>query len=47
VFIIVVAYIVINSVRKLLDTPSWFLAQKTITKMEHPPYSPDLAPNDF
>jgi len=24
-----------------------FLAQKSITEMEHPPYSPDLAPNDF
>jgi hypothetical protein len=24
-----------------------FLAQKSITGMEHPPYSPDLAPNDF
>jgi histone-lysine N-methyltransferase SETMAR len=24
-----------------------FLTQKSITKMEHPPYSPDLAPNDF
>jgi histone-lysine N-methyltransferase SETMAR len=22
-----------------------FLAQKSITEMEHPPYSPDLAPN--
>jgi histone-lysine N-methyltransferase SETMAR len=24
-----------------------FLAQKSITEMEHPPYSPDLVPNDF
>jgi transposase len=24
-----------------------FLAQKSITEMEHPPYSPDLAPNDL
>jgi hypothetical protein len=24
-----------------------FLAQKLITEMEHPSYSPDLAPNDF
>jgi histone-lysine N-methyltransferase SETMAR len=24
-----------------------FLAQKSITDMEHPPYSPDLALNDF
>jgi hypothetical protein len=24
-----------------------FLAQKSITEMEHPPYSSDLAPNDF
>jgi hypothetical protein len=24
-----------------------FLAQKSITKTEHPPYSPDLALNDF
>jgi hypothetical protein len=24
-----------------------FLAQKSITEMEHPPYSPDLAPNVF
>jgi transposase len=24
-----------------------FLAQKSITEMEHPPCSPDLAPNDF
>jgi histone-lysine N-methyltransferase SETMAR len=24
-----------------------FLAQKSITEMKHPPYSPDLAPNDF
>jgi hypothetical protein len=24
-----------------------FLAQKSITEMEHPPSSPDLAPNDF
>jgi transposase len=24
-----------------------FLAQKWITEMEHPPYSPDLAPNGF
>jgi histone-lysine N-methyltransferase SETMAR len=24
-----------------------FMAQKSITEMEHPPYSPDLAPNDF
>jgi hypothetical protein len=24
-----------------------FLAQKSITGMEHPPYSPDLALNDF
>jgi hypothetical protein len=23
------------------------LAQKLITEMAHPPYSPDLAPNDF
>jgi len=25
----------------------WFLAQKSVTEMEHPPYSPDLALNDF
>jgi histone-lysine N-methyltransferase SETMAR len=25
----------------------YFLAQKLITEMEHPPYSPDLALNDF
>jgi histone-lysine N-methyltransferase SETMAR len=24
-----------------------FLVQKSITEIEHPPYSPDLAPNDF
>jgi histone-lysine N-methyltransferase SETMAR len=24
-----------------------FVAKKSITEMEHPPYSPDLAPNDF
>jgi hypothetical protein len=24
-----------------------FLAQKSITEMEHPSYAPDLAPNDF
>jgi histone-lysine N-methyltransferase SETMAR len=24
-----------------------FLAKKSITKMDHPPYSPDLAPYDF
>jgi histone-lysine N-methyltransferase SETMAR len=24
-----------------------FLAKKFITKMDHPPYSPDLAPHDF
>jgi hypothetical protein len=24
-----------------------FLAQKSITEMEHPPYSPDLVPNGF
>jgi hypothetical protein len=24
-----------------------FVAQKSITKMEHPPYFPDFAPNDF
>jgi histone-lysine N-methyltransferase SETMAR len=24
-----------------------FLVQKWITEVEHPPYSPDLAPNDF
>jgi hypothetical protein len=24
-----------------------FLAQKSITEMEHPPYFPDLAPKDF
>jgi histone-lysine N-methyltransferase SETMAR len=24
-----------------------FMAQKSITEMEHPPYSPDLALNDF
>jgi histone-lysine N-methyltransferase SETMAR len=24
-----------------------FLAQKLITEMEHPPYFPDLAPNNF
>jgi hypothetical protein len=24
-----------------------FLAQKSITEMEHPSYSPDLVPNDF
>jgi transposase len=24
-----------------------FLASKQITVLEHPPYSPDLAPNDF
>jgi transposase len=24
-----------------------FLSQKLITEMEHPPYSPDLAPNDL
>jgi histone-lysine N-methyltransferase SETMAR len=24
-----------------------FLAQKSITEVEHPPYSPYLAPNDF
>jgi hypothetical protein len=24
-----------------------FLAQKLITEMEHPPYSPDFAPNDL
>jgi transposase len=24
-----------------------FLSSKQITVLEHPPYSPDLAPNDF
>jgi hypothetical protein len=24
-----------------------FLVQKSITELEHPPYSPDLAQNDF
>jgi histone-lysine N-methyltransferase SETMAR len=24
-----------------------FLAQKSVTEMEHPPYSPDLAPKDL
>jgi hypothetical protein len=24
-----------------------FLAKKSITKMDHPPYSPDLVPRDF
>jgi histone-lysine N-methyltransferase SETMAR len=24
-----------------------FLVQKSVTEMEHPPYAPDLAPNDF
>jgi len=24
-----------------------FMAQKSITELEHPPYFPDLAPNDF
>jgi histone-lysine N-methyltransferase SETMAR len=24
-----------------------FLAQKSITELEHPPFSPDLSPNDF
>jgi hypothetical protein len=24
-----------------------FLTQKSITEIEHPPYFPDLAPNDF
>jgi hypothetical protein len=24
-----------------------FLARESITEMEHPPYSPDVAPNDF
>jgi histone-lysine N-methyltransferase SETMAR len=24
-----------------------FLTQKSIAETEHPPYSPDLAPNDF
>jgi len=24
-----------------------FLAQNFITEVEHPPYSPDLAPDDF
>jgi histone-lysine N-methyltransferase SETMAR len=24
-----------------------FLAQKSITEVAHPPYSPDLAPNDL
>jgi hypothetical protein len=24
-----------------------FLAKKSITKLDHPPYSPDLAPCDF
>jgi transposase len=24
-----------------------FLASKKLTMLEHPPYSPDLAPNDF
>jgi hypothetical protein len=24
-----------------------FVAQKSVTEMEHPPYSLDLAPNDF
>jgi hypothetical protein len=31
---------------KLLSVKQ-FLAQKSITEMEHPPSSPDLAPNDF
>jgi hypothetical protein len=26
---------------------SSFLTQKSITEMEHPPYSPELAPDDF
>jgi len=28
-------------------TGSFWLAQKSSTEMEHPPCSPDLAPNDF
>jgi hypothetical protein len=28
-------------------TVKQFLAQKLITEMEHPPYSPGLGPNDF
>jgi hypothetical protein len=32
--------------RKALSVKQ-FLAQKLITELEHPPYSPDLAPNDF
>jgi hypothetical protein len=27
--------------------PKQFLTQKSITEKEHPPYSPDFAPNDF
>jgi len=45
-------------VAQWLDSPPWhcsssqgtvkqFLAQKSITKMEHPPYSPDLVPHDI
>jgi len=32
---------------KVLVLCQQFLAQKLITEVEHPPYSPDLALNDF
>jgi histone-lysine N-methyltransferase SETMAR len=28
-------------------TVKQFLVQKSVTEMDYPPYSPDLAPNDF
>jgi hypothetical protein len=34
------------SAHKVLSVKQ-FLAQKSITEMEHSPYSPDFAPNDF
>jgi hypothetical protein len=48
----------IGTLTQQLDSPPWqqsssqgavkqFLAQKSITEMEYPPYSPDLALNDF
>jgi transposase len=36
----------IATAHKMLSVKQ-FLAKKSITEMEHPPYSPDLVPNDF
>jgi hypothetical protein len=33
--------------RRSLSSSSWSPPKKSITEIEHPPYSPDLTPNDF